>query len=1579
MRIQNLTSDESSERMARALRKIPGIYDAAVTARVDSAGETKRVAYLVTDPSTSSHWPPDDGGESKDTFTTIDYWMRVTSIPLTHDGEIDLNRLSQIPIVDDAMSQQLASGLASTQDVEWAVTIESGTAEHHARPLRAERGEGTFRLRSSAEAAPAIISAEPTDVPSGAATTLVDTLLRTAASNPQGVCASIDRSGALHTTSYKSLLGAARSALGALQRMDIKPGDRVVVACEAPQSFFVAFWGCILGGAIPVPVNPPVELVPDDPAIRRLLSAQESLRALAVISDDQHARLYADVLNSSTRALSMNDLQSSGEAGILVSPDPEDTAVMLLTSGSTGKPKVVMQSHKALLAQARSAIASLELTGDDVSLNWFPLDHVGGIVMFHLRDLLLGADQFHSRPDPILKDPLLWLDWIDRFDVSITWAPNFASSLVTSAHHRADKRNWDLRRLRVVVNAGEAIVRSSASDFARLLHSYGASERVMRPAWGMSETCSAVTYGVLEPQDSSHRPVSIGRPISDLSARIINESGLLVAEGEVGRLQVHGPVVTKGYFDNASANRDSFTEDGWFRTGDLAFIRDGEITITGREKDVIIVNGLNVYCQEVESVAESVEGVAPSYTAAVATKHGGSEQVALLYVESETEKSRQSVKREIRRELAQRMSVYPSAVIAVKHDQIPKTAIGKIQRGDLAEKLASGGFASELAEQEIALVSSGANGPSCFIRNWHRRRYLPSNSEALEVPTVVMADAAGLGSALAELIGAANCILVRMGGDFEMIDGSTIIMDPTQDSSFRRLCAHIQRRLGTAVRVVHCWAYGERTPIDSDVNRLWREYELGFGSINRLVQNWHSDLSGLDVWTISSDIQPIGETETAYERSSILALADTLSAEHPGLTYRHIDIAESREVDSDADDVARIILADPSDEEIVLKQGKSMVPGLELIELPPENSPNGLKQGGTYLVAGGMGGIGRHIVTRLTTEFECSVLAVGRRKPEELEPGVLDEMMRVGNITYRSVDITDYDALINAINLYESDTGATLDGIINLAGSYESLTVQESDLKSAQRVLSTKLVGTWNLHRIVTSRPDLQIVHASSAVTLLHGAGTGLYAVANHFVESLSDAERSSGIRSTCISWGIWRDVGISRESAVQALMERRGYVPMQTSDALDALTRVAGLNEVQLWTGLNPQRPDVSRLLRNDPQAGVRLVVRSDAKFEEGQRLKPQDPFGIDSDVVWLSAGGEGSHLATSTHASRRGSEGQTEIKVQRIWQEVLDRESVHVDENFFELGGTSLSAALATSSVERDFGIQLQVTILMSHPTVASLAEHIDSKIRGVTSLQSNLIVPLQTQGAKTPFFGVHPLFGLVYPYAELARMMKPSRPFYAIQARGFSAGEHPLRTINEMASLYISEMKRVQPSGPYYIGGWSLGSLIALEMAQQLHKEGEDVERLIIIDQATDSVDRFLDEIPLRVQAKRFGSILREAFKSFQPQWQGRNMGWILVRHPRLASRFFTQVLAPMLRVGWRNKNAATNYVIEEYPGRISLLHTGDPEFTRFTNPELGWDRVALKGVDVHRIPGAHFTLHESPHVEVLAEAMATVLEG
>ncbi|WP_131831274.1 AMP-binding protein [Frankia sp. CcI49] len=470
------------------------------------------------------------------------------------------------------------------------------------------------------------------------------------------------------------LLGGLRQAAEQAARGEgsgagLVPGATVVLQISNEPDLLAAFWACVLGGYVPVPVRS-VGGERDRP------ETEQVLLAVCDLLDDPW------VVTGRTGGRT-----GRPPAGRWLG-DVEDLAVLLLTSGSTGRPKAVMLTHRNILSRCAATAAVNGLTPGERSFNWMPLDHVGGLVMFHVRDVYLRCTQVHAPMRWILADPTRWLDGMHTHRSTVTWAPNFAFGLVVDHAAQLRDRRWDLSSLRYIMNGGEPVKPRTAARFLSLLARHGLPSSAMYPGWGMSETSSGVVDRIFDPL-ADERFVSVGRPHPGVRLRVVDEGQQIVEQGRIGRLQVDGEPITAGYFNNPAQNRQSFTDDGWFRTGDLAYIVDGLLTVTGRLDDLVEVGDVTYHGHEIESAVEELGLAEPSYVVAcsVPAPHTSGRDRLTVAVRLRDGVQADTATRAIRELIHRRFGGLEADVLPVEREAIPKTGIGKPRRAELRDRL----------------------------------------------------------------------------------------------------------------------------------------------------------------------------------------------------------------------------------------------------------------------------------------------------------------------------------------------------------------------------------------------------------------------------------------------------------------------------------------------------------------------------------------------------------------------------------------------------------------------------------------------------------------------------------------------------------------------------------------------------------------------------------------------------------------------------------------------------------------------------------------------------------------------------
>ena len=349
------------------------------------------------------------------------------------------------------------------------------------------------------------------------------------------------------------------------------------------------------------------------------------------------------------------------------------------------------------------------------------------------------------------------------------------------------------------------------------------------------------------------------------------------------------------------------------------------------------------------------------------------------------------------------------------------------------------------------------------------------------------------------------------------------------------------------------------------------------------------------------------------------------------------------------------------------------------------------------------------------------------------------------------------------------------------------------------------------------------------------------------------------------------------------------------------------------------------------------------------------------------------------------------TEETVARIWADLLALEQVSVNDNFFDLGGHSLLATLAMSQIQEAFQAEIEVRELFEFPTVAGLSEAIDKALTAreehqeIAAAGGRLsLVSIQPEGINPPFFCVHPVGGSVFCYAQLSKHLGLEQPFYGLQARGLEGELEPIEDIETMAAHYILELRGLQPEGPYYLGGWSMGGVVAFEMAQQLLAAGQETAFLALMDarvsgstgegiDASDSELLVFFALDLGFPFEDVGS-LRSLLVDVAPDEQLDHVLQLAQANNLIAQDAELSTFHRLFKVFRADQRALEAYSPRPYSGDLSIFRAADHQFDTSPDPNLGWKGLALGDINITTVPGNHFTMFREPHVKVLAQEFA-----
>lgn len=498
----------------------------------------------------------------------------------------------------------------------------------------------------------------------------------------------------------------ARRIAGGLAAAGVDRGDAVPVLAGAPAEIAPAGQGIWMRGASltmlhqPTPRTDLARWAEETAAVIKMIGAKT-----VVISDPFMAAgpLLAEL---GTRVLTIEQLLG-GQPIDPVRTDEDDVALLQLTSGSTGSPKAVQVSHRNVVSNAEAMFIGAEVDIDtDVIVSWLPLFHDMGMTGFLTVPMYFGAELVKVTPMDFLRDTLLWAKLIDKYQGTMTAAPNFAYKLFAKRLRTlAQPGQFDLSSLRWALSGAEQVEPADVEDFCQAGKPFGLRPEAILPAYGMAETTVAVSFSecgaglMIDEVDADllallHRAVpaakgktrrltTLGRPLKGLEARIIDDDGNILSARGVGVIQVRGEPVTAGYV-TMGGFVGAQDDQGWYDTGDLGYLTEtGHLVVCGRVKDVIIMAGRNVYPTDIERAAGRVPGVRPGCAVAVRLDAGRSRETFAVAVESNSWQDPAEVRRiehQVAHEVVAEVDVRPRNVVVLEPGTIPKTPSGKLRR-----------------------------------------------------------------------------------------------------------------------------------------------------------------------------------------------------------------------------------------------------------------------------------------------------------------------------------------------------------------------------------------------------------------------------------------------------------------------------------------------------------------------------------------------------------------------------------------------------------------------------------------------------------------------------------------------------------------------------------------------------------------------------------------------------------------------------------------------------------------------------------------------------------------------------------
>ena len=1350
-----------------------------------------------------------DGVQHPDGHAT----RRVRRIPRLQDSTVDANALRDACAIVEDVTQQRCPIVLSREYKEMAPSLLLGFEAFDAVD---ERFSTSSDDASSAQLAHA--SGPPLLSASAGGTvehpTLVDALVHTARHAGRRGITYASSCGSVRE-SYANLLCEAERLLRGFWWLGLRPRQPVAMQLVETRAHIHALWACALGGLPTLTVAVAPQLTATNAVAAKLVAGTAQLDVRHVLASDDLAKpLQALLPNMEVVAFSRLGEAASREPRELPEPftaRPDDVLFFQLTSGSTGVPKVIPETHRAVITHIRHAAQCCNARpSEETSLNWLPLDHVVPMLTFHFADVYLGRAAVQLPTDEVIADPLLWLRAMAAERVTHSWAPNFGFKLVVAALRAAGDTAiaavGDLSCIRQLMNAGEQVTADVCDAFLALTT---LAPAVMLPAFGMAETATCMTYAggyggagsrihvrkesfgalscqVVPPTElalgaSTSSFVDLGAPSPGVEIRIVapaahgSDSGVVVLrERQVGRLQIRGACVMDGYVNNPAANAECLAGEGWLDSGDLGFLHNGRLVLTGRAKEVLIVRGANFHCYEIEDVVGALPGVATARVGATSVRDArlGTEVLVLIFVPSaplavaalphlhEDGVLIDALRRllvAVRSTVVSAFGLAPRYVIPVPESSFHRTTSGKIMRGALRAAFLRGEYqractahdltidnVSELAFPDFFAARVWAPKPPERPRNARSRRILLLAAPHLLVPLAEALERTG------ELTGSAGCT------DWREIRSLLFKLQPTHVVHALFLTEHLPSDAGSDGMALNT----ESDAIARDAGRACATLL----DVGRALSSWLGSTRAtappprptLLCWRFHANT---GAPHTVAYEAGGAAMASSvckaLAAELPSLART---AAVSVPVGSSAAWIADVMLSETAvdcaldmdveydaDGMRSVQRYRSVGAELQRCLRQQCGSATVLRPSGTYIVSGGLGGIGVEVVRLLLADeacHGCSVLILGRRSVEQ-GTRRLAELGLGARVTYASIELGDgYEALRVSVLDYLAQSGRALAAVFHLAGSYSRVAVADLTASELTEAARGKVWGAIHLHRVAEeagSHPAF--IHFGTVATVYSGTGLATYAAANAFLAWFARWQRdTAGLDARTIDWASWAGVGISDRDETLGMASWLSHLPIDLG--MRALRRLLDVppgphGPHDVLVGVEWRDAELGCLFCDGPVAlttpclfyspeqcperalcagRVPLCVPKLPTCDAGRvdlhalRTRPlRELLGMPPLRI---AGGEAASTLPADASQLSTATGVVALVVETVRD--VCATPIDADGDLFAAGLSSLTAARLRGALQKRLGLELPSRLLLELPNVRALSASLFARLR-------------------------------------------------------------------------------------------------------------------------------------------------------------------------------------------------------------------------------------------------------------------------
>lgn len=861
-----------------------------------------------------------------------------------------------------------------------------------------------------------------------------------------------------------------------------------------------------------------------------------------------------------------------------------------------------------------------------------------------------------------------------------------------------------------------------------------------------------------------------------------------------------------------------------------------------------------------------------------------------------------------------------------------------------------------------------------YVPSW--KRLLPKGTGVHETllhrgkarKWLFFADECGLASELIQRLKSAghDIVTVTPGSGFQQADLRTFTVDPSNVQSYERLIQALQVNATLPDHIVHAWSVTAKNAAQSSADGFARAQELGFYSLLFLARALatHNVVHEIQLFALSSNTQDVCGTEIlSPEKSTLLGPCMVLRQEYPNIRTRSIDV-DFPEHALGYHSTAELTLGEFFESDpamfVAYRNGQRWVQTYEPVTLEHAvPSRSSFRKGGTYLITGGLGKVGIAISEYLAKSYKAKLVLVGRSSLSKAAlnghggDGVQAKLQAIerieklgGEVLYLAANAADRNEMRRVIERAHARFGV-IHGVVHGAGIVKDgffVEIAESTFEKCDPQFQAKAQSLMVLEELLEGEPLDFCLLLSSLSSVLGGLGAATYAAANIYMDTFARKHsRSSFVPWLSVNWDFWRG---SETAAIHSVLGTTiKELGMSGSEATSVMETVLAAK-------------NASQLVVSTADLGARINqwIRLDSKNDR-RPSPPANPLQLT--VCQDDAGRQVLAPTSETEAF----ENSTEAELARLWEDVLGVESIGPTQNFFELGGHSLLLIRLLVKIENHFHRRLRIANVFEAPTVRKLAAVICAD---EAPLEVGELIPIQHLGTRDPLFivGGGPLF------RPLAQQLGLDQPFFSLLPQADVSKLTRPYQLSELADQLVSKLLLHCDRGPYYLGGWCLGGILAFEVARQLIARGREVGLLVLFDTPTPAFFampsgkerwRYLYHLTLGHLSKLTRMPNKDLMAS---AYEGLRGAWGKLQDLNRETPGPLEGLDGVLLA------AARNYRAEPVPVPTVLFLSKEWPKGSYWDVQFDWTKFISGTLDVHEVPGDHRSMFTDPHVQILA---------